>query len=84
MVKDVIIETLIIEADREDHIGRHGITIQEVLEIISVDYVYFKSKLERWLLIGKTKKNRYLTIVIGERDKKYTYGLITARSARKE
>ena len=84
MVNDIIIETLVIEADREEHILKHEITLDEVIEVISEDYIYIEGKLGRWILIGKTKKDRYLSIVVGERTKKDTYGLITARPSRKE
>ena|SRR5258708_4693649 len=84
MSRDVIIETLIIEADREEHIAKHSITIDEVLEIVTGDYVFIEGKLDRWLLIGKTKKERFLTIVVGEREMKNTYGFVTARPSRKE
>jgi uncharacterized DUF497 family protein len=84
MVRDIIIETLIIESDREQHITKHNITIDEVLEVISEDYVFIQGKLDRWLLVGKTKKERFLTIVVGEREKKDTYGFVTARPSRKE
>jgi len=40
---------------------------------------------ERGILIGKTKTGRFLTVVVGERSQKDTYGLVTARPAsRKE
>ena len=84
MVKDIVIETLIIEADREDHIAKHAIILDEVLEVVSGDYVYIEGKFGRWLLIGKTKKERFLTIVVGERTEKNVYGLVTARPSRKE
>jgi uncharacterized DUF497 family protein len=82
-VKDLIIETLIIEDDREAHIAKHAITINEVLEVVTSDYVYIASREERWLLIGKTEAGRFLTIVVGERPEKHTVGLVTARPARK-
>lgn len=81
---DVFIEELIIESDREEHIARHKIIIEEVSEIISGNYVYIKGKLQRWLLIGKTKKGRFLTVIVGTRKKKNIYGLVTARPSRKE
>lgn len=84
MTKDVVVETLVIEEDREEHIAKHKVTIDEVIEIVSGDYVFIQGKLERWLLIGKTKKERFLSIVIGQRKKKNTYGLVTARPSRKE
>ncbi len=81
---DVVIEELIIESDREKHIAKHNISIDEVIEIVSGNYVYMQGKLDRWLLIGKTKTGRFLSVVVGEREKKNTYGFVTARPARKE
>ena len=84
-VKDVIVETLIIEEDRPDHIAKHNIIIDEVLEVLTGDYVYIAGRENRWLIIGKTARNVFLTIVLGEREEENTYGLITARPAgRKE
>ncbi len=80
----LVIKTLIVEKDRSDHIAKHNITLDEVNKVISGDYVYIESRENRWLIIGITKKKRFLTIVVGERKEKDTYGLITARPARKE
>ena len=84
LVKDVIVETLIIEEDRPDHIAKHNIIIDEVLEVLTDDYVYIAGRENRWLIIGKTARKVFLTIVIGERPEKNTYGLITARAARRK
>lgn len=88
---DIIVGELIIEEDRHEHISKHKVTIEEVLEIVNGDYVYIDGKLGRWLLIGKTKKKRFLTVVVGERNKrsfssnkKNSYGLVTARPSSKE
>ncbi len=85
MKTDLEIEELIVEEDRPEHIARHKVKIEEVLEIISGDFVFIQGKYQRWQVIGKTKKARYLSIFIGERPKKKIYGLMTARPAsRKE
>jgi uncharacterized DUF497 family protein len=85
LVKEVIVETLVIEEDRPSHIAKHNIIIDEVLEVLTADYVYFSGRENRWLVIGKTAKKVLLTIVLGERPQENTYGLITARPAsRKE
>jgi uncharacterized DUF497 family protein len=84
LVKDVIVDTLIIEEDRPDHIAKHNIIIDEVLEVLTGDYVYIAGRENRWLVIGKTARKVFLTIVIGERSEKNTYGLITARAARRK
>ena len=84
-MKEVIVETLIIEEDRPDHIAKDNIIIDEVLEVLTGDYVYIAGRENRWLIIGKTARKVFLTIVLGERPEKNTYGLITARPAgRKE
>lgn len=85
MKVDLEIKEFIIEEDRPEHIAKHKVKLAEVLEIITGDFVFIQGKGERWQLIGKTKKERYLSIFIGERAKKNVYGLVTARSAsRKE
>lgn len=81
---DVKIDELIVEGDRPAHIAKHKVKIEEVLEVLDGDYVYIQGKQDRWLLIGKTKKKRFLTIVIGERVGKNVYGLVTARPSSKE
>ena len=68
---DVTIDELIIEEDRPEHIAKHNVTIEEVLEIVNGDYVFIDGKLGRWLLIG-------------ERKQKNAYGLVTARPSSKE
>ena len=78
------IDYLIVEEDRPSHILKHDVTIGEVSEIISNDYIYIQAKYGRWQLIGKTRKNRFLTIIVGNRSKKNTYGLVTARPASKK
>lgn len=75
MVKDIIIKTFVIEADRDEHIAKYNIIIDEVLEVISGDYVYIQGKLDRWLLIGKIKRQRFLTIVVGKEIQNIPMGL---------
>lgn len=81
---DLTIDELIIEEDRPEHVAKHNVKIEEVLEIVNGDYVFIEGKLNRWLLIGKTKKERFLTVVIGERKQKSSFGLVTARPSSKE
>jgi len=80
---DLIIEELIIEDDRPTHIAKHDVTIGEVTEVIESNYIFIQGKFDRWILIGKTNKKRFLSIVVGKREKKNPYGLITARPAHK-
>lgn len=81
---DVVIDELIIEEDRPEHIAKHNITIEEVLEVLTGDYLVIEGKLVRSLLIGKTKDQRLITVVVGIRRGVNRYGLITARSAKKK
>jgi uncharacterized DUF497 family protein len=83
-VKEVIVDTLIIEEDRPTHIAKHNIIIDEILEVLTGDYVYIAGRENRWLIIGKTARKVFLTIVLGERPEQNTYGLITARPARRK
>ncbi|MBI2326926.1 BrnT family toxin [Candidatus Curtissbacteria bacterium] len=81
---DINVDTLIVEEDRLGHIAKHGVTLKEILEIISQDYIYIEGKHGRWLLIGKTKMGRFLTVVVGSRPEKNTRGLVTARPSSRE
>lgn len=83
-MEDFIIDTLIIEEDRPAHIAKHNITIGEVVEVLTGDYVYIAGREKRWLIIGKTARKQFLTVVLGERPEPYAYGLVTARPARRE
>lgn len=81
---DVAIDELIIEEDRPEHIAKHGVTVDEVLEIVFGDYVSAKGKSERALLIGSTSNQRLITVIIGKRAGINRYGLVTARAAKKK
>ncbi len=81
---DIVIEELIIEEDRPEHIKKHTISIKEVLEVISGDYLVLEGKSEKSLLVGKTKKERLITVIVGSRSGKNRYGLVTARHIKKK
>ncbi len=81
---DVEIEELIVEEDRPEHIAKHKITIKEVFEVIAGDYLILKGKSDKSLLVGKTKKGRLITVVVGPRSGKNRYGLVTARHTKKK
>ena len=81
---DLIIETLIVEEDRSEHIAKHNVSIEEIEEVLSSDYVYKPGKPERWIIIGKTKRQKLLTIILGERPEKNTFGLVTAYPASRQ
>lgn len=81
---DLVIRALLVDEQRASHIARHQVTVEEVQEVVSGDYVYIKAREDRWLLIGKTKSGRFLTVVVGERSRKDIYGLVTARPASRQ
>jgi uncharacterized DUF497 family protein len=84
MRKDLRIDELVIEKDRPGHILKHEVTIEEVLQVVNGSYIFIEAKFGRWKLIGITSADRFLVIIIGERVKENTFGLITARPAHKK
>lgn len=81
---DVVIDELIIEEDRAEHIAKHKITIKEVLEVIAGDYLVLDGKSNKSLLVGKTINGRLITIVVGLRSGENRYGLVTARHVKRK
>ena len=71
---------LVIEPDREDHIARHSVAVQEVEEVVYGRPFTSKTRERRFRLIGQTDAGRYLTVFLGPRGRG-VYGLITARDA---
>ncbi len=80
---DIVVDELIIEEDRPEHIAKHGVTVDEVLEVVFGDYVAVEGKFGRTLLIGQTSNQRLITIVVGIRKGINRYGLVTARVTKK-
>lgn len=78
---DLVIDTLVVDEHRVAHIARHQVTIEEVQQAVSGNYAFIQGHHGRWLVIGRTKQGRFLTVVAGERAAKNTYGLVTARPA---
>ena len=81
---DIVIDELIIEEDRPEHIAKHNVTVDEVLEVVFGDYATGQGKEERVLLIGKTSNQRLITVIVGKRIGKNRYGLVTARDVKKK
>lgn len=81
---DIVIDELIIEKDRSEHIAKHKVTVEEVLEVIAGDYLVIEGKSDKSLLVGKTKNGRLITVVVGRRSGKNKYGLVTARHIKKK
>ncbi len=81
---DIVIDELVIEDDRQEHIAKHQINVDEVLEVVFGDYVTGEGKEGRILLIGKTSSQRLITVIIGKRAGINKYGLVTARDVKKK
>ena len=71
---------LVVEPDREDHIARHHVTVDEVEEVVFGRPFIRRVRERRLRLIGQTDAGRYLTVFLGSRGRG-VYGLITARDA---
>lgn len=81
---DIVIDELIIEDDRPEHIAKHHVSMDEVLEVVFGDYVMGEGKEGRALLTGQASNNRLLTVIVGKRRGRNKYGLVTARDAKKK
>ena len=81
---DIVIDELIIEEDRSEHIAKHNVTVDEVLEVVFGDYATAKGKSDRVLLTGKTLNQRLITVIVGQRAGVNRYGSVTARSVKKK
>lgn len=81
---DIVVEELIIEEDRSEHIARHNLTVDEVLEVVFGDYVTGEGKEDRLLITGKTLNNKLITVIVGKRRGRNKYGLVTTRDAKKK
>lgn len=74
------IHALIIEPDREEHIGGHHVSVVEVEEVVFGRHVNFRARHGYYGIVGQTEAGRYLTIFIAHRGGGQ-YGLVTARDA---
>jgi len=81
---DIVIDELIIEEDRPEHIKKHKVSVEEVFEVINEDYLVLEGKSDKLLLVGKTKKGRLITVIVGKRAGENRYGFVTARHIKKK
>lgn len=81
---DIVVDELVIEEDRPDHIAKHDVKVDEVLEVVFGDYVTAQGKFDRILLTGKTSNQRLITVIVGQRAGINKFGLVTARFAKKK
>ena len=71
---------LVIDAEREEHVGRHNVRVDEVEEAVLADPIVTRTRQGRYRLIGRTDAGRYLTVIVAPRGRG-VYGLVTARDA---
>lgn len=75
---------LVIEKDRAEHIAKHNIKIKEVLEAIAGDYLVLTGKSDKSLLVGKTRRGRFITVIVGKRYGKIDMVLLLQDMSRKK
>ena len=71
---------LIIAPDREDHIARHHVEVQEAEEVVFGQPLVARTRQGRYTLIGRTDAGRYLSVITAPRGRG-VYGLVTARDS---
>lgn len=76
----VLIRRLVIEEEREDHIARHNVSIDDVFDIVFGVHLSERTRDERIRLTGQTRGGRYLTLFVASRGAG-VFGLVTARDA---
>lgn len=74
------IQELLSDEHREDHIARHGVTIDEVHDVAFGRHVVDRSRDGRLVVVGQTRGGRYLAVIIARRHGSI-YALVTARDA---
>lgn len=67
----------------KEHIQKHNVTVKEIVEVYKSTRITKQSYQNRILILGKTKKNRLLTIVLSTEKQKYPY-VVSARDMSKK
>lgn len=81
--KKIIIKQLIWDNWNIEHIALHNIMPEEVQEVCDREPVQREGHKNRIFLIGLTKSNRMLTVILEPTDKEDVYRPITAYDASK-
>jgi uncharacterized protein len=63
-----------------DHIARHGVTPEEVEEVVGPFMLITRGRDDTYRVIGQTYGGRYLTIIVAPRGSG-TFNVVTARDA---
>ena len=77
----VRIDRVVVEPDREDHIARHGVTLDEMEEVVFGTPLVYRERQGYYRVTGQTFAGRYLSVFLGPRDQPGVFGLVTAREA---
>jgi uncharacterized DUF497 family protein len=72
---------LVIEPDREDHIARHGVTLEEAESVVFGQSLVTRERNGYYRVLGQTFGGRYLAVFIAPRQDTGVFGLVTARDA---
>jgi uncharacterized DUF497 family protein len=77
----ITIDYLDYNDDVIQHIARHDVAIQEVLEALDGDFLTDVAKHGRFLVLGVTEASRCLAIIVQAGAEPHSFRLITARTA---
>jgi uncharacterized DUF497 family protein len=80
----MIINGLIWDIWNIQHITAHGVTTDEVEEVLGNPYVELRGRFGRHILIGKTDTGRFLRVIIGQIQDNDIHYVISAFDASKE
>ncbi|MBI1924534.1 hypothetical protein HYR99_09815 [Candidatus Poribacteria bacterium] len=72
------------EDDRLEHIARHDVEIDEVLEVYESRHLRIRASQGRYKLYGQTMSGRYLFIVVEKKRGSNKDWLVTARGMNDE
>ena len=68
----------------KEHIKKHGVTIVEIEEVWRSKTIEYDSYLERKVILGKTKDERLLTIIISVTNDQRYYVISSRDMSKKE
>lgn len=81
---NVIVKKLIWDEWNIAHISRHKVLPEEVEEVCRGSYIAYESHDGRFKVIGTTKQERILLIVLDPESKDCEYYVVTAHTASKK
>ncbi len=77
------VKALTWDAENKFHINKHDVSCGEVEEVCGGIYKQQPTYNNRYLIFGKTKNNRLLTVVLA-RERRGVYYVVTARDMSKK